>query len=285
MSTNQPRLRDKIVVITGAAGGIGSALARRFVAEGARVTLLDRDQAGVLALADELNSGDPGPTSSRGGGQTTGQQAMAQACDVTSLDDCQIAIGLVVETWGGVDILVNNAGITHLGRFYDTEVDVIRRVMEVNLFGSVNATKAALDSLLARRGQIIVTSSVAGIAPLATRTGYSASKHALHGFFDSLRAEHHDDGLRVLMVCPSFVDTGIGDNALGTDGQPARVGERTGVKEPMTPEEAADLIVGATLKNRRLLLIPREAKLAYWVSRLTPKLYQRLMLKRTARDS
>ena len=257
----------KVVVITGAAGGIGAALARRFARDGARVALLDRDVEGARAVAAELGDG----------------VAMARACDVTSLDDCHAAMRDVIDTWGGIDVLVNNAGITHLGTFAETDVDVIRRVTEVNLFGAVNCTKAALESLVARRGQIIVTSSVAGVAPLATRTGYSASKHALHGFFDSLRAEHHDDGLRVLIVCPSFVDTAIGDHALGADGNPAAPEARTGVKKPVAPATIADAIVTAAAKNRRLLLVPREAKLAYWIARLAPKTYERLMLRRTTR--
>jgi NAD(P)-dependent dehydrogenase (short-subunit alcohol dehydrogenase family) len=255
----------KVVVITGAAGGIGAALARRFARDGARVALLDRDVEGATALAREL--GD--------------DVARAQGCDVTSLSDCEAAIEAVVSAWGGVDVLVNNAGITHLGLFRDTEVDVIRRVLEVNLFGAVNCTKVALPSLLDRRGQIVVTSSVAGVAPLALRTGYAAGKHALHGFFDSLRAEHRRDGLRVLIVCPSFVDTAIGDHALGVDGERAPPGARTGVQALVPPEDIADAIVDAAGRDRRLLLVPREARLAYWVARLTPRLYERLMLRRT----
>jgi NAD(P)-dependent dehydrogenase (short-subunit alcohol dehydrogenase family) len=257
----------KSVVITGAARGIGAALARRFAREGARVALLDRDAEGAAALAREL---DP-----------SGASVLDRGCDVTSLADCQAAIDSVASAWGGVDVLVNNAGITHLGLFRDTEVDVIRRVVEVNLFGALHCTKAALPSLLERRGQIIVMSSVAGIAPLAKRTGYSASKHALHGFFDTLRAEHGSAGLRVLIVCPSFVDTAIEDRALGPDGGSAPPGARTGVRSLAPPADVADAIVRAALRNRRLLLVPREARLAYWVSRFAPAFYDRLMIRRT----
>ena len=262
-------LRGEVVVITGAAGGIGAALARRFVREGCRVGLLDMDAEGVAVLADELG----------------GDVALARQCDVTSLADCEATAAEVVETWGGIDVLVNNAGITHLGLFRDTDVDVIRRVTEVNFFGAVNCTKAALPSLLERHGQIVVTSSVAGVAPLATRTGYAASKHALHGFFDSLRSEHRGDGLGVLIVCPSFVDTKIGDRALGVDGGSAPAGARTGVQTPVPPEDIADAVVDAARRDRRLLLVPREARLAYWTARLTPRLYERLMLHRTETES
>jgi NAD(P)-dependent dehydrogenase (short-subunit alcohol dehydrogenase family) len=176
--------RDETVVITGAAGGIGSALARRFAREGARLALLDRESDGIETLAVEI--------------EALGASALPVRCDVTSLPDCEAALDSVIGAFGGVDVLVNNAGITHLGPFHETDVEVVRRVMEVNFFGSVHCTKAALASLLERRGRIVVISSVAGIAPLATRTGYAASKYALHGFFESLRAETHSARTGVL---------------------------------------------------------------------------------------
>jgi NAD(P)-dependent dehydrogenase (short-subunit alcohol dehydrogenase family) len=260
-------MQDKTVVITGSAGGIGSALARRFARGGARLGLLDRDEAGIEKLAEEL--------------QKLGISALPVRCDVTSLPDCHAAMDSVARAHGGIDVLVNNAGITHLGSFRETEVSVIRKVMEVNFFGSVHCTKAALPWLLERRGQIIVISSVAGFAPLATRTGYSASKHALHGFFESLRGEHGRDGLRVMMVCPSFVDTKIGDHALGPDGRAAPPEARTGVRGAVRPDDVADAIFRAARKGRRLLIVPAQARLYYLISKLAPSLYDRLMVRRT----
>lgn len=260
-------MKDRSVVITGAAGGIGTALAHRFAREGARLALLDREAGPLEDLAKQLES--------------AGTRSLALTCDVTSPEACEAAMHAVVRELGGVDVLVNNAGITHLGRFADTDLAVLRRVMEVNFFGAVHCTRAALPSLLARRGQIVVLSSVAGIAPLATRTGYSASKHALHGFFESLRAEHAAEGLRVLMVCPSFVDTPIGDHALGTDGGAAPREARTGAGHPAAPGDVADAIVRAAKRDRRLLLVPGEAALSYWLARLLPRLYERLMIRRT----
>jgi NAD(P)-dependent dehydrogenase (short-subunit alcohol dehydrogenase family) len=255
------------VVITGAAGGIGSALARRFARGGARLTLLDRDGAGAEALAHALGAG--------------GAEALARPCDVTSEDECREAVEAACRAFGGVDVLVANAGITHLSRVADTDVAVVRRVMEVNFFGAVNCTRAALPSLLARRGQIAVLSSVAGLAPLATRAGYAASKHALHGFFESLRAEHRRDGLHVLLVCPSFVDTRIGESALAGDGGPAPPGARTGVRGAVAPQELAEAIHRALERRRRTLLYPASARWALAVARLAPGLYDRLMARRT----
>ena len=198
------------VVITGGAGGIGSALAHRFGRDGA---------------TDRPAGPRPAPPCRRWQSELAEQgiDALPVECDVTSLEACRDAIARVIDARGGVDVLINNAGVTHLSHFSDTEVEVIRRVMEVNFFGAVNCTKAALDSLLERRGRIAVLSSVAGFSPLATRCGYSASKHALHGFFDSMRPELRASGVPVTLVCPFFVDTDMGDRALGGDGGKPRM--------------------------------------------------------------
>lgn len=256
-------LQGKSVVITGAAGGIGTALARSFARRGARLALLDVDRNGVEALVGALRD--------------EGTAAIPVGCDVTSLESCRQAIAATCRAHGGVDVLVANAGITHLSHFRETEIDVIRRVMEVNFFGAVHCTKAALESLLARQGQIIVLSSVAGFAPLAKRTGYSASKFALHGFFETLRSEHRDDGLRVMMVCPWFVATGIQSRAVATGGTDF---PRAALPRGADAQEVAEAIVEAALRDRRFLLVPRQARLAYVVSRLAPRLYERLMLRR-----
>jgi NAD(P)-dependent dehydrogenase (short-subunit alcohol dehydrogenase family) len=257
--------RDRCVVVTGAAGGIGSALARRFAHDGARLVLLDLEDERLAPLAAEL--------------ETAGTDTLPLACDVTSLEACQAAIARACQRFGGIDVLVANAGITHVGLFRDTEVAVIRRVMEVNFFGAVNCTKAALPSLIRRRGQIVVLSSVAGIAPLATRCGYAASKHALHGFFGSLRAELRDAGVAVSLICPSFVRTGIGDRALGGDGGPATMA-RTETGTPVEPERLADAIHRAARKRRRRLLPFRDARLAALLFQLLPGVYERTMVRR-----
>ena len=252
----------RVVVVTGAAGGLGRALVLAFAAAGARVAALDRDAAllAQAAFPDEA-------------------QVLRLACDVADEAACLRALAEVRRARGGVDVLVNNAGITHRSAFAQTRPEVIRRVMAVNFFGALHCTHAALADLIARRGLIIAVSSVAGFAPLVARTGYAASKHALHGFFDSLRSELEPLGVQVLLVCPSFIRTGIEGNALAGDGTPVRhpqaiVGRRS------TPEAVAARIVRAAARGQRLLLPDRVSRLAWWVSRLAPRFYARQMARR-----
>ena len=254
--------RDKVAVVTGAAGGLGRAIAARFAAAGARVALLDRDAAAVEAAAAGL-----------------GQAALGLACDVGDAAQCERALSRAAAALGPVHVLVNNAGISHRSGFAATDPAVIRRVMEVNFFGAVNCTRAALDDLARTRGLIVTISSVAGFSPLIARTGYAASKHALHGFFDSLRTEVAGHGIDVLLVCPAFVATGIERNALAGDGAPVRHAQQV-VGARAAPEAVADEIYRAARRGRRLLLHGRTAVLAWWVSRFAPALYARVMARR-----
>ncbi len=252
----------RVVAITGAAGGLGRALCHAFGRRGARVAALDRDEQGLAALARELKA--------------AGVLAQVVTCDVTQLESCRAALASVTE---GIDVLVNNAGISHRSAFASTDPEVIRRVMEVNLFGALHCTHCALPALLARRGLVIAISSVAGFAPLVARTGYAASKHALHGLFDTLRAELAPQGVGVLIVCPSFIRTGIAAAHLAGDGQAARH-PRAVAGDMLDPAEVAARIVDAAERGRRLLLVGRVAWTSYWVSRLAPALYARLMARR-----
>ncbi|OGA01322.1 MAG: hypothetical protein A2Z64_15130 [Betaproteobacteria bacterium RIFCSPLOWO2_02_67_12] len=251
-------LSGRVVAITGAAGGLGRALVAAFAARGARVAALDLDAAGLAQLAPEV---------------------LALPCDITRPQACRDAVAQVLARFGALDVLVNNAGISHRSLLAATDPAVIRSVMEVNFFGALNATQAALEALTARRGAIVAISSVAGFAPLVARTGYAASKHALHGLFETLRAELEGSGVHVMLACPGFIRTAIAQAHLGADGGAAR-GPRTVVGEALAPEEVAARIVNALERERRLLLIGGVARLAWWMSRLAPRLYARIMVRR-----
>ena len=183
--------QGNVIVISGAGGGLGRALAERFARDRARLVLLDVDRAGAEQTAGIVGQ--------------SGGEGLALACDVTDAGACQAAVRAGVERFGRVDMLVNNAGLSHRSAFARTDPAVIRHVVEVNFFGAVNLTHAALPFLLQSRGAIAAISSVAGFTPLIARTGYAASKHALHGFFGSLRTEVQPQGVDVTIACPSFI--------------------------------------------------------------------------------
>lgn len=254
-----------VVVVTGAAGGLGRSLCLRFARAGARIAALDRDAGALQALSAEL--------------QAAGCEWVCLACDVTDAQACADAVRQVLARFGSIDLLANNAGISHRSAFASTRPEVIRRVMEVNFFGAVHCTHAALPALRASRGTVVAISSVAGFSPLLARTGYAASKHALHGFFDSLRTELADDGVDVLLVCPSFIATGIDRAALGADGRAAPQPRATTGREA-SPDEVAEAVFEAACRRRTLLLFGATARLAWWISRLAPRRYATLMRRR-----
>ncbi len=258
MRRSKRTISGRVVVITGAASGIGRALAHRFARAGAKVAILDVDAGGGEAVATDLRA--------------RGLDAIALPCDVTREEASRAAIAAVIERWGGVDVLINNAGVTQLGKFADTEPSLYRRVFDINVFGAIHCTQAALSSLVARRGAIVVLSSIAGLAPLYGRSGYSASKHALHGLFETLRCELDGSGVDVTMVCPGFTDTAIEQHALGS-------GERATVGKAATPESVADAILRAVVARRRLRVLSTVGKASWWIIRWMPSLYDRLMLR------
>lgn len=253
-------LADTVVVVTGAAGDLGAAIAGRFAREGSKMALLDVDADRLKTAADTI------------------PDSFAVTCDLTDLAQCTDAVSSIIERFGRVDVLINNAGMTHRSAFADTDPAVIRRVMEVNYMGSVNITKAALPSLVERRGAIAVVSSVAGFAPVLGRTGYAGSKHALHGLFDTLRAELRDTGVDVTIIAPTFVSTNMQDRALGGDGAvtshpQSRVGKQ------VAPDDVADRVYRGIERRKRSVIIGSVGRVARVVTAVTPGLYERMMTR------
>lgn len=261
--------RDKVVMVSGAAGGLGAALCRRFAAAGAHIAAVDRDAAGLAHLSASLTA--------------VGARVQTLPADITDAQACRAAVSATLAHFGRLDGLVNNAGISHRSLLRETDPATIRRVMEVNFFGALHLTHAALPHLLASRGTVVAISSVAGFAPLVGRTGYAASKHALHGFFDSLRSEVEGEGVGVTLVCPSFIRTGIG--AAATDGSGAPVSSRRVIAgSEASAEDIAAHIFAAVAAGHRLLLPDAVSRKAWWLSRLAPDLYAKIMKRRLGEE-
>ena len=255
----------QVAVIAGGAGGIGQATANRLGKAGMAVAILDRDETLAQQAAEALGS--------------AGIEATAVQCDITDEAACRRAIEEVLEKHGRIDLLIHSAGLTQISPFKDTELEVYRRVMEVNFFGVVALTKAALPYLIESRGQVLALSSIAGFAPLYGRTGYCASKYALHGFLETLRAELKSDGVGVTLVCPSFVATGFAERGLDGGGQQLAK-ERSTTGKLLQPDDVAEAIHQATRRRPRLVVLSNTGKLSYLISRFAPGMYERMMLKR-----
>lgn len=254
-----------MAVITGGASGIGAAVALALAGEGCRIGLMDFDIPGLARYEEKLRG--------------MGFPVIAVSGDVSRQSDCVSAIARIREKWGSISILVNNAGITQRGAFIETEVFVFRRVMEVNFFGSLYCTKAALPDIVENRGHVIVIESVAGVAPLPGRTGYCASKYALHGLFSTLRTEVRKRGVHVMLVCPGFISTNLQSRALGCDGGIA-ASERTTVGKDYTPDMVAGAVLKGLKKRRSLIALTPAGKLGYWMNRIIPGVYERMIEKK-----
>ena len=200
-------------------------------------------------------------------------------CDITNRAACEAMYTQVLTKWGRIDALVNNAGITHIERYVnmDKERQLTQKIMEVNFFGAVNCTEVCLSQLIQHQGVIVSISSVAGFAPLIGRTAYAASKHALHGFFESLRGELKEEGVHCLMVCPSFIEAPKNlDAALPN----SIYQNKKTIGKNVTAATIAKEIYSAVLKEKPLLVAGRTGKLSYWLHRLSPTLYEKVMLKK-----
>ena len=260
-----PVFRHKTVVITGACGGIGRALALRFGEGGARIVLLDINSEQLAVFGEHLASRHI--------------QAKGYHCDVSNREQVQHCFQQIIEDWARVDVLINNAGITHNSSFTDTDTSVFRKTMDVNYFGALHCTQAALDSLIESQGQIITMSSMSGFAPLWYRSAYSASKHALHGLFDCLRVELREKNVSVMLVCPGYTATDIHKNALQADGAiSTNPLEMTG--KATTPKDVADEIYLAARKRKRLLVMSNVDWRTRLFARLLPGFFERYLAHR-----
>ena len=233
--------QQKVVVVTGGCAGIGRALALRFAQAGARIAILDVQDEPLVAFREQLMT-------------KVNAEVLAIHCDVADDDACQQAICQVIE-------------------------QVFQRIMAVNYFGALHCTRHALESLLERKGQIIVLSSISGFAPLLYRSAYNASKHALHGLFETLRLEVREQGVNVMLVSPGYTATDIRKNALVGDGSINQASIVAPFKVA-SPNDVADEIYLGAVRRKRLLVLSNVDWRARFLSRFFPRLFERWMLPR-----
>lgn len=260
---------DKVIWITGASSGIGAALATHLAARGAQLILSSRRENWLQQLHAELPNN---------------QRHHVVPLDLEHPEGLWAKVQTIIADKGPVDILINNAGIAQRSLAVDTQLAVDRRIMEINFFGTVAMTKAVLPSMLARgQGQIMTVSSIAGKIGSQTRSSYSASKHALNGYMESLRAEVWHTGVRVQLACPGWVNTDIGKGALDGEGQPLNNKVGT-INFGITPQACAADIARALLKQREETIIGKGmVRLAPTLKRLFPNFVNKMMRRKVYR--
>ncbi len=253
---------DNVVVLTGASIGIGRALAFQLADQGAKLVLAARNQEQLEEVAHIC--------------QARGSEALAIPTDVVDQGQCERLIQQAVDAYGQIDTLVNNAGISMWTHFDEIEdVSILERIMQVNYFGSMYCTHYALPHLKQSQGRLVGISSLAGKTGVPTRSGYAASKHAMVGFFDTLRIELAEDSVSVTVIYPGFVLTEIRKRAYTGDGQPLGK-EPVQEKGAMTPEECARLIVPAMAARKRELIMTPRGKVGQWIKLIAPRLVDRI---------
>ena len=248
--------RDNVVVITGASEGIGRALAVALAPQGPKLVLAARNAARLEALAETCRA--------------AGAETLVVPGDLTDEAQCRALVAATVARFGRLDTLVANAGRTMWARVDEIrDTAIFRGVMELNYFSVVWLTLAALPHLKASRGRIVPVASVAGLTGVPLRSAYCASKHAVIGFFDSLRIELAGSGVTVTTICPDFVVSEIHRRALDGEGRPLGDSPMQESKI-MTADECAALMVGAMAARRRLLITSTRGKLGRFLKIFAP---------------
>jgi len=253
---------NKVVVVTGGSDGIGKALVEAFLVLGAKVATCGRNYDKLY----QLQSVHPGAP------------LLIHTADVSKEQDCRQFIDITLKSFGTIDVLINNAGISMRSLFEEVELDTLRKVMDINFWGTVYCTKFALPYILKNKGTIVGISSIAGYRGLPGRSGYSASKFAVNGWMEALRTELLESGTNVLWVCPGFTTSNIRNAALNKTGESQGESPMDEGKM-MSSEECAQHIIKAIEKRKRTIVLTFTGKRTVFMNRFFPSLADKLVRK------
>ncbi len=263
------KFKDKVVIVTGATSGIGEACARVFGREGAKIAITGRNKEKLDLSSKRLKD--------------QGIEVLAILADAASEVDNQRMAEETLSKFGRIDILINNAGISMRALFQDIDLEVFRKVMDTNFYGTVYATKYCLPAIIQSKGSIIGISSINGFRGTPARTAYTASKYAMNGFFESLRTEVMNQGVHILVAAPGFTASNIRNNALNAAGKSQGESPRDEGKM-MTAEEVAEELLKATLKRKRDLVLTTQGKLAVFLNKWIPGYMDGLVYREMANE-
>jgi len=254
--------QNKIVVITGGSEGIGKALVDTFLLQGAKVATCGRNYDKLYQLQSSHST----------------MPLLIHTADVSKEDDCRNFIDTVIKEFGTIDILINNAGISMRAVVEDVDLDAIRKVMDINFWGTVYCTKFSLPYIIQNKGTVVGVSSIAGYRGLPGRSGYSASKFAVNGWLEALRTELLDSGVNVMWVCPGFTTSNIRNAALNKHGN-AQGESPMDEGKMMSAEECSQHILIAIEKRKRTLVLTFTGKRTVFMNKFFPSLADKLVRK------
>ncbi len=260
-------LSGKTTIITGASSGLGRALALELAGRNANLVLFARNQEKLLEtrnLCAQFNA-----------------PSIIVSGDVTKPEDCQKLVELTIEHFGALDILIANAGIGLWAKFEEIEdISILQKIMETNYLGAVHCAYSALPYLRKSKGLIAVISSIQGKQGVPLHSGYAASKHALHGFFDSLRIELQGTGVDILLALPSWIrNPDWRQSTLGGNGQPQGESSPKHSNSAVSLEECSQAIVKAIMKRKREVVIPAKLRFLPLLNLINPRIVE-FFLKR-----
>lgn len=255
--------KDKVIIITGASSGIGLATARLFAGMGAKLSLAARSIDRLESLASEL-------TDDR-------SRILCNKTDVSVEEDCRRLIEETVRRFGKIDILINNAGISMRAPFMDVNMEVIKKLMNVNFWGTVYCTKYALPEILKTKGSIAGVISTAGYVAIPGRTGYVTSKYAIRGFLETLRIEHLNDGINILVFAPGYTASNVRNAALLADGSPQGYSPKDEGKL-MSAEKVAEKLAYGLYRRKKEMILTALGYWDIWLYRRFPRLMDRVQL-------
>jgi len=262
-------MKDKVIIITGATSGIGRALAFECASRGARLVISARNNEKLMEVSEDL--------------LRTGIRILPVKADVSVEEDCRELIRRTIEEYGCIDILINNAGISMRALFEEVDLNVLRKLMDTNFWGTVYCSKFALPYLLESKGSLVGVSSIAGYKGLPGRTGYSSSKFAIQGLLEVIRIENRKKGLHVLITAPGFTTSNIRNVALSKDG--SQQGETPLDESKLMPAETvARKIANAIEKRKRTLILTTQGKMTVLLNKFLPSFMDMMVYNHMAKE-
>lgn len=254
--------KNKVVVVTGGTEGIGKALVIQLINEGAKVSTCGRNHDKLYQLQSEYPSAN----------------LLTVVADVSNENDCRHLMESTIKAFGCIDVLINNAGVSMRALFKETTPDVIKKVMDINFYGTVYCTKYALDAIIRKKGTVVGVSSIAGYRGLPGRSGYSASKFAVIGWLEALRTELMNDEVNVMWVCPGFTTSNIRNAALNNEGKEHGATPMDEGKM-MSAEDCARHVLNSIRKRKRSLVLTFTGKRTVFMQKFFPRLSDKLTHK------